>query len=795
MIYLRTSKNRIMPVSFDESLINELFAQNKALLTRFNGALRHPLSFYATDKSIYAVHSNKHEAAEKWLVIELKGPLDALTLESACFMADMPHDIEITPVDLSGHGIPYDSNKIVVFCNLDGVFTLCKGESHPGKALNIKAEYHTLDTSHGSWLFPRNINHILCHPADSKDKPISLSHFLFKDSPLFCPRVLAFYANQLDRNKVFYPSLDAAERALIRGEEVAVSKVFEYDQYKVFKTPSRPNELIAYSTGETAIINAEPSEWIEFEQNFTLNLFGERALLKAPVKVVLQLLGHPMHSRFDQLKFFASAPKGLAEFLTRRGLPITKAGIAALERKNGPLINKSSFLRLEIYHNTLLLHHLGDGKEIYLKVNPKPERDMLFFEEMFALSEPLESTPVKCFKAYSKLKRKESASEAITRVICKNSATQISIYASDIMPLAEIMGGECSWLLYREDVDPKSKEVFKAVLHATTETKHLFLVGTLELPAYKFSVIAHDMRSLSDIERPKSWAQTTARWYFPDVKLVLPEFKKKEQLSYMSKFLLSTGVSKVLTISSYAQIDKNAGASVDLAVRYDDAVQHYRYEFIDYDHIPNRLLKASIEAMAIRHVLLEHFSTKQTIVRGGHFLRLDVSSKMLYNLLKEDASVPEGMWPLIHYVKTRNYNGRLTHNTKAPDYTVVTSRLIDMRQDIETLQRDESIATPKGNFIITHHAVQRADQRMYREKSHGGWSFLVSKITLAFGNDEAFRQLNKRESGSAIFYVDQDNWNIALKPTGMESTYAVATIYQGFYQDQLHDETRMKDVS
>jgi predicted DsbA family dithiol-disulfide isomerase len=103
---------------------------------------------------------------------------------------------------------------------------------------------------------------------------------------------------------------------------------------------------------------------------------------------------------------------------------------------------------------------------------------------------------------------------------------------------------------------------------------------------------------------------------------------------------------------------------------------------------------------------------------------------------------------------------------------------------------DESIHMNGKHYFVTHHAVERSQQRMVRAGSHTGWGFVVKNIIQAYSTVEASRQIREIEQNGSVVHVTPDRWRFALT---FESNNLVVlkTIFHEVYKNGFEDTKKM----
>lgn len=248
------------------------------------------------------------------------------------------------------------------------------------------------------------------------------------------------------------------------------------------------------------------------------------------------------------------------------------------------------------------------------------------------------------------------------------------------------------------------------------------------------------------------------------------------------------------SITTYAHVGKHDHY---VTLRYRDEKSfftYFKYRFENIQIVPNRHQKAILEALAIRHFLIDKLSSCQGLYVGSQNLHLSVSSARLEKaLLSNDYQDfhEAGLWHLVRYVATRCYMTPVICRNEPTEFEAQDVRCLMVPSSTDQYSEiDESIHMNGKHYFITHHAVERSQQRMVRAGSHTGWGFVVKNIIQAYSTVESSRQIREIEQNGSIVHVTPDRWRFALS---FESNNLVVlkTIFHEVYKNGFEDAKKM----
>ncbi|MEG0868342.1 MAG: hypothetical protein RSG77_14945 [Hafnia sp.] len=763
--------------------LDETFLGNPEFLKRFNHVMRSIMSMYRSGEQYIAVHIGDNEPIEKALAILLNTVGNRLELESIVLARDLPGDITLSPTSMEQFQLPFSMDEIHLLHEQDGQIHSSKGRSVPPPG-NLNKTHLPMETAHGRWLLPKGLKFNFCYNEANRNERVRIEQFLFTTGTHYCPEVVNVFANALAKSPMLYTAPQEETLVLFNGQESRIEPLVENDRFSIYEfIDSAQSHVLANCNGTYKTFPLEDQQWIEFSQLFNLNIGEEAVQLHAPLKWILQANEIQVANPRDRLAAMSGMPEPMAAFFQRKGLAMNEAGWKAHEKANRSLASASDFFQLVRSDGELFLHRQLKWQDYYLKVEIDESR-RLVATSGFSLRDPLPAMPITSLKKHLRtLNARLKNEQTIKPLKCWNREEMLGIEHGDI-PVKDKLGTDTyAWNLFHPTPEHDLPTVW---LHGHSETQQVILQGELDEDGRNLRVLEMHAKPREEGIDALAFVREVASQHGADA--YLPEFSINKDLSDFQLGDYRKNYQQVLSIFSSAYDNKDE-VRVDLKVRFNNDFRQFSYGFVGLDHIPKRYVKAAIEAMAIRHVLIEHYSSKSTILKGSQHLRLDLSSKMLYEMLKGQQSIPDELWQHIRYVRTRSYNGRFTLNVEAPKRLVDVSRLIDMNQPRAVMEYDESLKMNSGNYHVTHHAVERSDQRMYNEGSMTGWGFITSQILKSFSHEAEFAKLDQRDKIDSKVYINEENWNFAMRKGDSDKVRTIATIFEGIYPDQIHHKS------
>jgi hypothetical protein len=787
VLNIRIDKSYMVPVQFDPSHMDSLFLGNNGLIKRFNHALRSIVACYQSGDKFIALHLPKDVSLDKVVAIKMRIENFMLMLDDVSYLSDLPADISIVPAYLEPFRFAYDNTKEVTIAEEGGMIMVTLPD-HKVPAPVIGKTHLPMETTHGRWFMPKGLQHPFCFQEDKNVKSVRIEEFLFRDSSLFCPHALKVYSTALDAITLLRTSGDHTT-AMIKGVEQPVKPLIAHESMTVHQLLDCEEKKILVGFGNThGVFSIEDEEdWIDFKQGFNINISDESFTLYAPTWMAHELIGKPMNTRLDRVSVLASLPVSAAEFLKRNCAGINAAGLKSLEKVNRKMLAGNYLLGLEKSEDELFLHHHTDWQEYYLKVTPGQSFSVIA-QAVFSTDGFLKTKVVPTLKRYIQQNNKDQLiSKVGGQIVCLNRPDPIDVYRASLSLEAIKDDQDFAWNLYKTTGDSESDPVY---LHGMSNEQHVIFEGTLHNSGT--NVKASEIHTLDYSVGDDGKAIVNQIAALKGLQVYLPEFSKHPDVSGFQPQDEYRNVHQVLSIFSSAHIEKDQ-VRVDLKVRYHNDIRSFSYGFVDVASVQNRYLKAAAEAMAIRHVLIEHYSDKRTVLKGSQSLRLDLSSRMLYDMLKGQHLIPGELWPSVRYIKTRSFNGRFTFDSEPPSQLSEISRLIDLNQPMEILEFDESLKMCTGNYHLTYHAVERSDQRMYNEKWHTGWGFIAAQMLRSFSHQSEFEKMDVKDNHHSHVYINENNWNFALKQGDHRLVKTVATLFEGLGPDQTHHNSTPRE--
>jgi hypothetical protein len=776
----------MVPVTCDAQEANRIFLDKPILLKRLNNALRNVMAIYSSGDRYLALYIVSSEQLDTAIAILLRPQNDALILDDVILASEFPKDAAITPTSLPQYHVDYSSDKIHTLSKQDDFIV---SSQHTGGGLAIRSTHMPLETTHGRWLMPKGLRYHHCFKETNTDERVRVEEFLFSLGTYYCPETVKAFSKALEKETLFYKDSNRNRFVLFKGQERMINRIFLQDNYSIHAfTDTDGKEVLVDYNGDCRSFDLDQDEWHDFIQTFNLNIGKECIPTRMPVKLMKQAFEIPVHTRIEQLSEFVAIPKLMMEFLEHKGVSFSLGGNRTIEKQNRAIASPQDTFELVKVDKELFLHRQLKWRELYIKVEPG-DNYSLKAVDAFTLDAPLDAQKVLNYKKHMRdVNEAIKLSQCVEPVKCQNMDSSL-VVKHENLGLNHILDEEIfTWNLYQA----YGNDASSVYLHGQSTSKHIVFHGKLVRDGKAtIHVQSAHQRAIADVQDSKQYVQEVAQ--LEGRRAYLPEFTTVNDLSDFQPQDEFRNVHQAMSIFSNAYHNKN-DARVDLKVRYNNEVRSFSYGFVDTDSIPSRYLKAAIEAMAIRHVLIEHFSTKKTILKGSQHLRLDLSSKMLFDTLKGDQSIPEELRSIVRYIRTRSYSGKLTHDAEPPKQQGAITRLIDLNQPHDVMEFDESLKMRTGNYYITYHAVERSDQRMFNERWHTGWGFIASQILRSLSHDGDLERLSVRRNGESTVYTNEDNWNFALKPGNHPLVKTVATIYEGISPEQLHQNARSRAI-
>lgn len=787
MIYLRMTGNRMLQVTFENNVASEIFNGQKKLINLLNKHIIHStFHIFQSEKSILAISSNTRGLKD--IAVSLKdAENEKYTMESCSFLENMPLGMNVTPIK-TVRSIALNVN---VFNKID--CAICADNQSVYTTSKIKfsvpnpSKYILMTTSHGDWYVPRTFENkyhdsVCIGLLNAEKKP--LLEFLDPKSEFFCQIIFDFMIPRIGEKAVLLNKEDGStyERFLFSSKVFDAKWLTKLNSYDIYeKIPSNTQAIFAYQNQKKAYLRSSLNcAWNFSFKTFTVFINSMGMQLNLPIWLALQLCGHTFNNNVDMIKCKAAIPKSIADILKRHGTTEIQKDI------KGDILKEMFDFELGQKDGKPVLYILRSGIHYLIEVIPSTTEEKLHFS---AVSQSEIYPTFISMKYRGCLKRKDMIGLLFKNKIklhCSNLGVDMTISNATnlVMELGSDPLENKGWALYSPlPLNPKNK--IRILYSEIKPGVHVAITGKYHTGSAEFTAVKTDINSEGIAINNKEWL-TSLMTEFHCTGVTAVEFETLTDLSDYDAGYDCKRNHQLLSITSYAYHSKTE-CYVDLLVRSGIGYFKFRYGFMHTENVPNRMLKAYMEAMAIRHCLIEHYCTPQDILKGSNQLRLDVSSGSLFAILKGQQEPSRELWHLVRYLTVRGYDARITLNNEAIQNPTVVSRIISLAQSEDVMAFDESIQMRGTHYLITRHAILRSEQRRFGEGWHSAWGFIASKMLANFSCIKNFEALNRQESSLSAVYISPDNWNFVIKNGPYSYMKSVATLYEGRFDNQIYD--------
>jgi hypothetical protein len=736
------------------------------------------------------VGEGEGEGNPEGIVLHLNECNGAFLLRDIYYTSQFPPDAPLISVKSLPVQPVEESSVWTIFC--DGPKDSRVYRRKKIKHKQLSSHHHeSTETTHGNWHLPRGLSSDYHEEVCFKEgclSPKPLLEFLNPNSDHFCPVVVQYVTSMLESSKVL--AVDSVvgktlANFLFQGEIIQGKWLVSMNGYELYeKLDSKTRKIIAYKDRNSILLRSpKKSSWVYPRQTFNVMINSTNTAVNMTVALAYRLMGVAFEDDHAMIPYKAAIPKSLEKILALGGKIKLHINLTT------EALRKICDFNLRMKDGKLVLSIERHGTHFLLDIEVNPETKVIKvvdYNESFK-PQTLNSNGL-IFTKSTKCLREIVFGNLLNLNVCNFGQDVNVIGASNDMAI-KVRGNEeasHNWMLYAPISAPSNYRL----LYRKVGEDHCALIGFFNAARTRFTVEHCALIHEGSCDDMMNWLSREFSVLASESTLTPVEFFEHKNLSDFDPSLDNKANHKLLSITSYAFHSDNE-CYVDLLVRTgrsDFGYYKFRYSFTDTENIPNRMLKACIEAMAIRHCLLEHYSGPEDILRGSNMLKLEVSSGKLFAILKGQQEPPQDLWPLMRYLTVRGHDGRITLKNEPINNPAPLSRTISLSQNEGVMAYDECLKMSGFNLLITRHAIIRSDERRYNERWHSAWGFIASKALEHFSSQASRQALKQQQTANGIIYIGPDDWNFVTKQTQGSCITTVATIYQGLYDNQRYEQ-------